>query len=234
MSLTLWILTAIYGVLVVLYCFQKKTEFHQNRKVFFKTLCSLGFLTIGIFCGFEAGFQKNLLWSAGILCALLFSAVGDLLLALQQGEAGKKNFDAFTLGGMAFFAAHVVFSVFFVLFNGFYIFPVVISLVLAGLQCVVLVRTKKGFSLFGVFSVIYLAALGFMASNGLLFFTRLPSDSHSLFFVNTAVGALLFLCSDLLLCYRLFFHKKAFWTDVVKTLTYFGAQLCLAFTLLFV
>lgn len=232
MSLSLQVVLVVYGILVAVYCFEKKFESKRLIRILSKMLCSAGFLTVAVLCGLESGFQKEPLWSWGILCALVFSAVGDLLLALQKGEAGKKKFDCFTIGGISFFLAHVLFSAVFLRYHGFHWITVAVSLALVGIQCCVLVRSKRPFDLFGVLSLIYMAALGFMAANGLGFFTGISFAAPSPYLIYTAVGAALFLISDLLLCYKLFLNKKAGWVNVGNTITYFGGQLLFAMTIL--
>ena len=234
MSLSLQIVLVVYGALVAGYCFEKKFESKRLIRILSKMLCSAGFLTVAVLCGLESGFQKEPLWSWGILSALVFSAVGDLLLALQKGEAGKKKFDRFTIGGMSFFWAHILFSAVFLRYQGFHWISAAASLALAGLQCWVLIRAKRPFDLFSVFSLIYLAALGFMAASGLWFFTRISPAEPSLYLVFTAVGAALFLVSDLLLCCKLFLNQKADWVNVGNTVTYFGGQLLFAMTIFYV
>ena len=229
MSLSLQVVLVVYGVFVAAYCFHKKFESKRLIRILSKTLCSAGFLTAAVLCGLESGFQKEPLWSWGV-----FSAVGDLLLALQKGEAGKKKFDRFTLGGISFFWAHILFSAVFLRYQGFHWISAAVSLALVGFQCWVLIRAKRPFELFSVFSLIYLAALGFMAGSGLWFFTKISLAGPSPYLVFTAVGAALFLVSDLLLCYKLFLNKKADWVNVGNTITYFGGQMLFAMTILYV
>ncbi len=235
MSLLLKITLMVYAICVAIYCFRKKFGAYRPIRILSKALCSAGFLLIAVVCGIESGFQKAPLWSWGIFSALIFSALGDFFLVLQKGEAGKKSFDFFTLGGISFFLAHVVFSAVFVSHHGFHWITVVVALALAGIQLGTLNRTKRRFDIFSIFSLIYLAALGFMAANGLLFFADILSAvSSSPYSFCVATGAVLFLISDLLLCYKLFLNGKAEWTDVGNTITYFGGQALFAITLLYV
>ena len=88
MSLLLKLSLVIYAVLVTIYCFQKKFRSQRWLRIFSKMLCSVGFLLVAATCGLESGFRKEPLWSWGIFAALAFSALGDLFLVLQKGEAG--------------------------------------------------------------------------------------------------------------------------------------------------
>lgn len=160
MSLLLKLSLVIYAVLVTIYCFQKKFRSQRWLRIFSKMLCSVGFLLVAAACGLESGFRKEPLWSWGIFAALAFSALGDLFLVLQKGEAGRKKFDPFTLGGISFFSAHVLFSAVFVYYRGFHWGTVIAALGLAGIQLGMLARVKRCLDLFSIFSLIYLAALG--------------------------------------------------------------------------
>ena len=234
MSLLLKLSLVIYAVLVTIYCFQKKFRSQRWLRIFSKMLCSVGFLLVAATCGLESGFRKEPLWSWGIFAALAFSALGDLFLVLQKGEAGRKKFDPFTLGGISFFSAHVLFSAVFVYYRGFHWGTVIAALGLAGIQLGMLARVKRRLDLFSIFSLIYLAALGFMAANGFLFFTGITLEASSPYFLCAAVGAVLFLMSDLLLCYKLFLNGKAEWAEIGNTIAYFGGQALFALTLLYV
>lgn len=234
MSLSLKAVLIIYPFLVIVYCFQKKFKSQGLVRILTKSLCSAGFLLAAALGGVEFGFQKEPLWSWGIFSALIFSALGDILLALQKGEAGKKKLDRFTMGGISFFVAHILFSAVFLRYQGFHWITAAVSLALAGIQCGVLCRVGRPFDLFGVFSVIYLAALGFMAGNGLLFLTEISLAAPAPHIICTAVGAVLFLISDLLLCYKLFLNRKAAWADIGNTISYFVGQMLFALTILYV
>ena len=98
---------------------------------------------------------------------------------------------------------------------------VIAALGLAGIQLGMLARVKRRLDLFSIFSLIYLAALGFMAANGFLFFTGITLEASSPYFLCAAVGAVLFLISDLLLCYKLFLNGKAEWAEIGNTIAYF-------------
>ena len=143
MSLLLKLSLVIYAVLVTIYCFQKKFRSQRWLRIFSKMLCSVGFLLVAAACGLESGFRKEPLWSWGIFAALAFSALGDLFLVLQKGEAGRKKFDPFTLGGISFFSAHVLFSAVFVYYRGFHWGTVIAALGLAGIQLGMLARVKR-------------------------------------------------------------------------------------------
>ena len=153
MSLLLKLSLVIYAVLVTIYCFQKKFRSQRWLRIFSKMLCSVGFLLVAAACGLESGFRKEPLWSWGIFAALAFSALGDLFLVLQKGEAGKKKFDPFTLGGISFFSAHVLFSAVFVYYRGFHWGTVIAALGLAGIQLGMLARVKRCLDLFSIFSL---------------------------------------------------------------------------------
>ena len=154
MSLLLKLSLVIYAVLVTIYCFQKKFRSQRWLRIFSKMLCSVGFLLVAAACGLESGFRKEPLWSWGIFAALAFSALGDLFLVLQKGEAGRKKFDPFTLGGISFFSAHVLFSAVFVYYRGFHWGTVIAALGLAGIQLGMLARVKRRLDLFSIFSLI--------------------------------------------------------------------------------
>ena len=233
MSLALTVTILCYIALVAAYGFQKQRSRSRLVRILLKSLCSAGFLVIGILCGKEAGFENAPYWSAGILAALAFSALGDILLVLQKGEAGRKKIDYFTLGGVSFFAAHLIFSAVFIRWHGFIWPGILAALFLAGIQGILLKHCGREFGLLGTLSVVYCAALGFMAASGLSFFC-LPVSENSLFPVCTALGAVLFLVSDLLLCSKLFLNKASFWVEFGNTVTYFGGQLMFAFTLRYV
>ena len=119
-------------------------------------------------------------------------------------------------------------------YRGFHWGTVIAALGLAGIQLGMLARVKRRLDWFSIFSLIYLAALGFMAANGFLFFTGITLEASSPYFLCAAVGAVLFLISDLLLCYKLFLNGKAEWAEIGNTIAYFGGQALFALTLLYV
>lgn len=225
MPTTLLILLVGYLVLLgldITAAYPTKLEPHR---LLFKTLTSLGFVTLAAFCTSQSGAWWFFAWMAPAFLACL---VGDVLLA----KADNHWSDAlFTAGVAAFAVAHLVFLVALSHLAPFHavelIFPAIVAIGALFIDRIPGLDVGKmkpalvpyGFLVTWLFSktAVWLIAAG----------------ASTLTILATA-GALLFLTSDALLLFIYFYQTKFKPMKFLNQATYYLGMACLAILLLFV
>lgn len=185
-----------------------------------KTLAALCFIAIGYF----AYQSNNTAFSKLILYGLILDGIGDLLLALRNIFA--KNF-TFFIGGLLFLTGHIVYIRALTLLTNPYFLECIISAILVGAFLFYIIdkvcRLNRAFTILGI---AYVMIITMMVSLAIGVYVSNPIDSNLVFML----GAILFLCSDIILIiYN--FSKKDKWMHPVYSVLYFIAQILISFSL---
>ncbi|HEX9972998.1 MAG TPA: lysoplasmalogenase [bacterium] len=213
----------IIGLLTIFVILLIRAELLQRRKqvYFFKPISTLLVISIVALSFFKMN-ESNLLYSAWILVALLFSLGGDVALMF-------KSKPAFTIGLVLFLIAHIVYSVAFLMFNGFVPQDRVFAAVLLIAAGIVYFYLYPGLVQMKIPVLLYVLIISFMLNQAI-------ATCYGDFFNQTqtmliAGGAALFYISDLILAVNKF--AKPLKYHRVSLAFYYGGQLCLASSTLF-
>lgn len=223
MNIWLWVMTLLYllalaGLLVVA---RRRRSWYAAAK----GICSGLFLVCALVAWFT-GTQRAAgvfwqLWAALLLCAL-----GDVLLGVANRVSQKVDKLPFVVGAISFTLAHVLFCVLYYHLEGFrwydLVLPLVLMLVLYLLEKTDKVRLKKIRPLGYVYT--FVVALMVTKALELLATPALAPEAA----VRIAIGAMLFLCSDVVLLFLYFGTKKQKWLRGLNLLSYYAGLWLLA------
>ena len=208
--------------LAALFMWTEKKENYMGA-VILKGLASLCFVLVGVMAGNGGQLAKL------IVTGLLLGCVADVLLNLRW-VFPKKGQLIFLVGILVFLGGHVVYLAAVLPMADNWAVCVVVGVVLTALLMKWIfskITAKKAFKIFGVF---YLGAIMLLNCVAVSNLVSAPSAFTGLF----AVGALLFLISDIVLILNTFGQKSKFSLRVTNLSLYYIGQLLIAWSLLFV
>ncbi len=208
--------------LAALFMWTEKKE-HYMGAVILKGLASLCFVFVGVMAGNEGQLAKL------IVTGLLLGCIADVLLNLRW-VFPKKGQLIFLVGILVFLGGHVVYLAAVLPMADNWAVCVVVGVVLTALLMKWIfskITAKKAFKIFGVF---YLGAIMLLNCVAVSNLVTAPSAFTGLF----AVGALLFLISDIVLILNTFGPKSKFSLRVTNLSLYYFGQLLIAWSMLFV
>ncbi|MBQ1289780.1 MAG: lysoplasmalogenase [Lachnospiraceae bacterium] len=208
--------------LAALFMWTEKKENYMGA-VILKGLASLCFVLVGVMAGNGGQLAKL------IVTGLLLGCVADVLLNLRW-VFPKKGQLIFLVGILVFLGGHVVYLAAVLPMADNWAVCVVVGVVLTALLMKWIfskITAKKAFKIFGVF---YLGAIMLLNCVAVSNLVSAPSAFTGLF----AVGALLFLISDIVLILNTFGPKSKFSLRVTNLSLYYIGQLLIAWSMLFV
>ena len=208
--------------LAALFIWTEKKENYMGA-VILKGLASLCFVFVGVMAGNGGQLAKL------IVTGLLLGCIADVLLNLRW-VFPKKGQLIFLVGILVFLGGHVVYLDAVLPMADNWAVCVVVGAVLTALLMKWIfskITAKKAFKIFGVF---YLGAIMLLNCVAVSNLVTAPSAFTGLF----AVGALLFLISDIVLILNTFGPKSKFSLRVTNLSLYYIGQLLIAWSLLFV
>lgn len=191
----------------------------QKKRLVLKSLCSLMFWL----------FSWIMLWYANtdfvpftvfMVMGFTLSVLGDIFLVFK----GDKSF---TFGLLSFFLAHVAYSVSFIMRYGFNTGGMIAFAVISLIGFAII--NFSGLFVLGDMRLpanLYLLILSFMLANAVGAIFSIEQGSFPA--LLTALGALLFFISDLMLAYEKFTPKRGIALEKPVLLTYYSAQIFLA------
>ncbi len=191
----------------------------RTDRMLLKTIASMLFLFLG-FVGLL--FTRPGMYAPALFAALIACVAGDVFLAYYSADKGSPR--PFLMGTAAFSAAHVFFSVeFIVSFGTAWPWNVIAAVVTAGVIAftAVAVKVNAGKLLPAVFA--YALIISFALSNavcGLIKKPCLPS-------VLAVAGMVLFAASDVILMFK-YFKKNSNFLGALNLSLYYPAVLILA------
>ncbi|MBQ3802835.1 MAG: lysoplasmalogenase [Oscillospiraceae bacterium] len=208
--------------LAALFIWTEKKENYMGA-VILKGLASLCFVFVGVMAGNGGQLAKL------IVTGLLLGCIADILLNLRW-VFPKKGQLIFLVGILVFLGGHVVYLAAVLPMADNWAVCVVVGVVLTALLMKWIfskITAKKAFKIFGVF---YLGAIMLLNCVAVSNLVSAPSAFTGLF----AVGALLFLISDIVLILNTFGPKSKFSLRVTNLSLYYIGQLLIAWSMLFV
>ena len=208
--------------LAALFMWTEKKENYMGA-VILKGLASLCFVLVGVMAGNGGQLAKL------IVTGLLLGCIADVLLNLRW-VFPKKGQLIFLVGILVFLGGHVVYLAAVLPMADNWAVCVVVGVVLTALLMKWIfskITAKKAFKIFGVFYLGAIMLLNCVAVSNLM---TAPSAFTGLF----AVGALLFLISDIVLILNTFGLKSKFSLRVTNLSLYYIGQLLIAWSMLFV
>lgn len=222
-----WIVIAIAAVgivLQILFILQEKNKKFVAADIL-KGLASAMFVTIGII-GYNAIKPDD--WACKILAGLIFGMIGDIVMNLRfvlKGDAGQKAF----LGGiLAFLIGHVLYLLALIPISNHLVPCIIIGAVLAAGLLIYIFKTMEVKLAFKIFGIFYLGAIIIMTvmAIDIAISTMFPP------FIVYAIGAVLFMASDIVLIFNTFSGKTVFSKRVLNLSLYYVGQLLIAGCLL--
>ena len=208
--------------LAALFMWTEKKENYMGA-VILKGMASLCFVLVGVMAGNGGQLAKL------IVTGLLLGCIADVLLNLRW-VFPKKGQLIFLVGILVFLGGHVVYLAAVLPMADNWAVCVVVGVVLTALLMKWIfskITAKKAFKIFGVFYLGAIMLLNCVAVSNLM---TAPSAFTGLF----AVGALLFLISDIVLILNTFGQKSKFSLRVTNLSLYYIGQLLIAWSMLFV
>lgn len=208
--------------LAALFIWTEKKENYMGA-VILKGLASLCFVFVGVMAGNGGQLAKL------IVTGLLLGCIADILLNVRW-VFPKKGQLIFLVGILVFLGGHVVYLAAVLPMADNWAVCVVVGVVLTALLMKWIfskITAKKAFKIFGVF---YLGAIMLLNCVAVSNLVSVPSAFTGLF----AVGALLFLISDIVLILNTFGPKSIFSLRVTNLSLYYIGQLLIAWSMLFV
>ncbi|MDL2252619.1 lysoplasmalogenase [Ruminococcaceae bacterium OttesenSCG-928-I18] len=203
------------GLCVLLWVARKM----RRRYPVAKGVLSAGFV-LGSVLAYLTGQRGEFLLYLLLLGALVFCASGDILLGIANKSHSKVRAKPFVAGSLCFLLAHLFFCTLFFTEAAFrpldLIFPAVLVALLFYLSKKGKIRLKKMWPL----GYSYTALVGLMASKAVICGFRVGILSGLGLF--TAVGAVLFLVSDVILLFLYFGVKRLHWLRTGNLITYYS------------
>jgi len=221
---TLTFVLCVLGILVQ--CAFIAVEHKQDyvKALILKTSASLIFVYIG--------YRSSLLCSDSmvakyVLIGLGFGAAGDFLLNLRfvLDKIGSK---VFLVGILVFLTGHIMYLIALIKLSNSVLLSLIVGVIISALLLVWIfskIEAKMAFKIFGVF---YIGAVTIMAC----FACINAINSFTNFSLVYAIGAILFLVSDVVLILNTFTKTTKFSLRITNLLLYYVGQLMIACSLL--
>jgi uncharacterized membrane protein YhhN len=193
--------------------------------VFLKGIASATFVAVGWLglCITGGGTLPRL-----ILCGLILGALGDVLLNARY-FAGKRESALFVAGVVSFFLGHIMYLIVLMSISQSHVPVIVSAAVIAAVIICVMQRTVTASVPMKILGGVYVATVVLMAVAAVGNALAVQNTGRVLY----AVGAVLFLCSDIILIFNTFGERtKMLWSAICLAL-YYPGQLLIALTLYF-
>lgn len=218
--MTVIIILAVLGM-IIQGCFIAVE--HKEKYVaadILKGLAALMFVCIGLISYLKV---TNDALGLKIVIGLIFGMVGDILLNLRfvLKENGQK---AFLAGILAFLIGHVLYLMALIPLSSTFVIDAAIGAVLAAALLIYIFKTmdvKLAFKIFGVF---YLGAVIIMT----VIAAHLAIATGNVHDIVYAVGAVLFMASDIVLIFNTFSGTTKFSLRITNLSLYYIGQLLIA------
>ena len=201
------------------------TEYHWERRKFFyaKALNSLLFLSIGITAFIFTGADPGYAWL--IIAALVMGFIGDLFLVFPFSAK------CFVSGLAAFLVGQIIYGYTFLKFGGFMVYDIIIYAVLVGACLFAYKKSSLDLEKMKLPVLFYLLIISFMFSMAVSLIYKGALNSAAT--VLIAVGAALFLASDMVLAFVRFKKDAHPALRGINLVLYYAAQVLLALSIAF-
>jgi len=203
--------------LFVTVCLLVRAKFAENRKqeYLFKPASTLLVIAVALLSLLKSSAQPSFTWAVAL--GLVFSLGGDVALMFRTNRW-------FLIGLILFLLAHVTYAIAFSVPNGFHSGDLVVGAVLLVIGAAIFSYLRPGLGRMRVPVLIYVVVVLFMVD-------RAVSAFYGTYFSRTqawllAVGATMFMLSDLLLAVNRF--RRPFKAEAMGLFLYYGGQLLIA------
>lgn len=200
------------------------TNYRETWKKFHvqaKTATSIGFIAIATVSGIVS---RNMEFFKPMMIAFTFCLAGDVLLALMNH---KNNMKYFILGLLSFLVGHIIFGVALNVLAPFSIKELIIPICFVAVAFFLLKIQYMEVGKMKVYVLVYSFFVAFLFSKGISVLLLGLTTSNIVIFL----GATLFLISDAILLFVLFYQKKYYTPVFFNLLTYYLAQYLLAISI---
>jgi uncharacterized membrane protein YhhN len=203
-----------------------------SSRVLYKALASVGFVVVGILSLIPRN-CPDLIYSGGILLALILGLMGDMLLSLHP-FLNKKEADKFNLAGMlCFLLGHVMYYIVFVRETGFNPWTIPFILILP-IACFALIKMKiieaqQKAPAFTLPILIYSLIISCMLVQGVYLYITGAIAPAALILI----GSLLFVISDSTLIFHNFSRFSRKWMMPLCLMFYYSAQILFALSIFY-
>lgn len=200
----------------------------KNYALIFKIATSILFIFTGIISYIK--FPGDYYFFIFLMLGLFFSLLGDIFLSFKINSDGSLN-KYFIYGLVSFAITHIMYILAFIHIGTFKTIDLLAALVLSFIIIFILKSNRNiNFNNMLVPVCIYsfIICLMIFESSKLLFLLNFTTGSQLLF-----VGTLLFVVSDVVLSFILFYRKPKKFLTAINLITYYTSQFLIASTLLF-
>lgn len=221
------ILILFFLLLFTLIYFTYKQK--KNYAFIFKTATSILFILTGVISYIIS--PEDYYYFRLLIIGLLFSLFGDMFLALKVKQSDGSLNKYFLYGLISFSLTHIMYIAAFSHLGSFNVVDLLIALVLAFITISAL-KSNKNIDFKNMFlpASIYSFIICLMAFESIKLVFLLNFNLGTCLLL---IGALLFIFSDIVLSFILFYsHPKKF-LSAVNLITYYTGQFIIASTLLF-
>lgn len=216
------LLFSIMYVFILIQLVQATLKNTKNR-IYIKMLLSTLFL---VFAAFNYFFNNLQLGSLFLLLGLCFSFLGDLFLGIKQRKAENQFF---ILGILFFAITHIFYILFFSQYLSIPWFGIVVILLIWWHLYQLNLKSYFDFSVMKPYVFAYATIISIMFS----FAISVVLTRNTNYLIYTGLAGIFFTISDYCLMH-VYFNKKAPTILVpIYLVLYYGAQLLIAFTILF-
>ena len=189
-----------------------------------KSFASAGFVIIGII-SFNSSSHGT--YAHPVLAGLILGAAGDILLNLQY-FAGKFSRAVFLAGVVSFFAGHVMYLLAIFPLRENHAAAIIAGAIAAALILTILFIIFKPEPVYKVFGIFYIGTVSIMCAVAIQNMIAMGSRQSVIF----ALGAMLFLISDVVLIFNIFGNMVSHLRRVINLSCYYIAQLLIAITIM--
>lgn len=219
------LLSALCLLLMIVFIYFEKKE-QYIFAVILKGLASLSFVLLGYWC---ARATANTEFAKFVKIGLILGLIADVLLNLRFvfKEKGKI---VFLIGILVFLSGHVLYLCALVPTVNNIVIPLVVGIILTFIMIkwiFSLIEAQKAFKIFGIFYIGTIVIMNCFAIANLI------QDPTNIRYIIFAIGALLFLISDVVLIINTFGKVTRFALRITNLSLYYLGQMLIAFSLLF-
>lgn len=189
-----------------------------------KGLAAACFVTIGI-----AGYLTRTTDSFGLklMIGLIFGLVGDVLLNLRFVVGEPNGQKVFLLGIVAFLIGHILYLAALIPLSSHVTACVIIGAIIAAALLTYIFKTMDVKIAFKIFGVFYLGAVIIMTVAAI----DVAITMQNIRSIEYAIGAVLFMLSDIVLIFNTFSGKTRFSMRITNLSLYYIGQMMIAFCL---
>lgn len=226
--ITIYIFLSLASLTTLLF-FTNSSIYKYSYRVISKFITSSMFILICITS--HLYYKNNILYYSLILSGLIFSLLGDLFLAFKPKMI--LSLDAnFLLGILSFSLAHISYILAFNTLKILSLSVILAALILSSIMIIFLKNIKKlNFKSYFIPLYIYSLIICLMFCKGISLYT---TDVSICGYIILSLGISLFVISDLILSFILFYKKTPKYFTSLNLITYYIGQILIALSVIFI